>query len=71
MRKTTVRYEIRIEGHLAPLRLRHLEGVLLQHEADGVTVITGHCRDQPALRGLLGWLWSLGAKLLLVRAEEE
>lgn len=71
MKATSVRYEIRIQGHLAPHRLRHFEGLVVCQVADGETVISGHFRDQPALYGLLGWLQRLGVTLLLVRRIEE
>ena len=60
-------YEIRIEGHLAPRRLRHFEGVTVRQEASGETVIEGCFRDQAALFGLLSWLQRLGVTLLLVK----
>ncbi len=71
MKATSVRYEIRIQGHLAPHRLRHFEGLVIWREPDGETVISGQFRDQPALYGLLGWLQRLGVTLLLVRRMEE
>jgi hypothetical protein len=64
-------YEIRIEGHLAPHRLRHFECVTVRQEAGGETVIEGCFRDQAALYGLLSWLQRLGAALLLVKRLEE
>jgi hypothetical protein len=66
-----LRYEIRVQGHLAPYRLRHFEGVTVRHEAGGETVIEGCFRDQAALYGLLSWLQRLGVTLLLVRRVEE
>jgi hypothetical protein len=63
-------YEIRVRGHLAARRFRHFEGLVVRQEA-GETVIVGRFRDQPALYGLLNWLQSLGATLLLVRQVEE
>jgi hypothetical protein len=63
-------YEIRIDCHLAPHRLRHFEGVTVRQEACGETVIVGCFRDQSALYGLLGWLQGLGATLLLVKRVE-
>jgi hypothetical protein len=65
------RYEIRIQGHLAPHRLRHFEGLVVRHEAGGETTISGCFRDQAALYGLLSWLQRLGVSLLLVRRVEE
>ena len=71
MKEGLLRYEIRIQGHLAPHRIRHFEGVTVRQEADGETVIVGCFRDQPALYGLLSWLQTLGATLLLVQQVEE
>jgi hypothetical protein len=71
VKETSWRYEIRIQGHLAPHRLRHFEGVQVRQEAGGETVIVGCFRDQPALYGLLSWLQRLGVTLLLVRRVQE
>ncbi len=60
-------YEIRIQGHLAPRRLRHFEGLAVRQDAGGETVIMARFRDQAALYGLLSWLQRLGVTLLLVR----
>ena len=70
MNETSLRYEIRILGHLAPRRLRHFEAMTVRQEAGGETVIVGCFRDQAALYGLLGWLQRLGATLLLVKRME-
>jgi len=66
-----LQYEIRIQGHLAPQRLRHFEGITVRHEAGGDTTIVGCFRDQAALYGLLSWLQGLGITLLLVRRVAE
>jgi hypothetical protein len=71
MKESTLRYEIRIDGHLAPHRLRHFEGLTVRQEASGETVISGSFRGQAALYGLLSWLQRLGVTLLLVRRVEE
>jgi hypothetical protein len=71
MREHLSCYEIRIQGHLAPHRLRHFEGLAIRHEASGETVIEGTFRDQAALYGLLSWFQQLGITLLLVRRVEE
>jgi hypothetical protein len=71
MKKSSLRYEIRIQGHLAPHRLRHFDGLVVHHEAGGETVIVGRFRDQAALHGLLSWLQRLGVTLLLVQRVEE
>lgn len=67
MKESLPRYEIRVQGHLAPHRLRHFEGVTVRQEAEGETVIVGWFRDQAALYGLLSWLQGLGVTLLLVQ----
>jgi len=59
-------YEIRIQGHLAPRRLRWFDGLIVRHEPTGETVIVGPVRDQSALYGLLNWLHNIGAVLLSV-----
>jgi hypothetical protein len=71
MNERVLRYEIRIQGHLAHHRLRHFEGITVREEADGETVIVGCFRDQPALYGLLNWLQRLGVVLLLVQRVQE
>jgi hypothetical protein len=69
MKETSLRYEIRIQGHLAPHRLRHFEEVTVRQAGDE-TVILGCFRDQSALYGLLNWLQRLGVTLLLVKRVE-
>jgi hypothetical protein len=71
MEKTPLRYEIRIQGHLSPRRLRHFEDLTVRQEANGETLIVGCFRDQPALYGLLSWLQRLGVTLLLVKRLDE
>ena len=66
-----LRYKIRIQGHLAPHRLRSFEGVMVRQGAGGETVIEGRFRDRSALYGLLSWLERLGVTLLLVLRVEE
>jgi hypothetical protein len=71
MREMPTQYEIRIQGHLAPRRLRPFEGLTVRHDPGGETLIVGSFRDQAALYGLLSWLQRLGATLLLVRQTAE
>jgi hypothetical protein len=71
MVETPIRYEIRIQGHLAPRRLRHFEGLAVRQDAAGETVIMARFRDQATLYGLLSWLQRLGVTLLLVRRLDE
>ncbi len=63
-------YEIRVQGHLAPRRLRSFEGLAVRQEPNGETVIVGPVGDQAALYGLLNWLHNIGVVLLSVRRLE-
>ena len=60
-------YEIRLQGHLAPRRLRWFDGLAVRHEPNGETVIVASLQDQSALYGLLNWLHNIGAVLLSVK----
>lgn len=60
------RYEIRVQGHLAPRRLCCFGDLAVTHLSGGVTRIVGEFRDQSALHGLLNHLYNLGVTLLSV-----
>jgi hypothetical protein len=60
------RYEIRVQGHLAPRRLCPFAGLKARHTPGGETVIAAPCPDQAALYGVLNWLYHLGVPLLSV-----
>jgi hypothetical protein len=60
------RYEIRIEGHLAPRWAARFDGMTLTTRADGTTLIAGPVVDQAALHGLLRTLRDIGLPLLAV-----
>lgn len=60
------RYEIRVQGHLAPRRLDRFEGLTVAHHPDGETSLVGTFRDQSALYGLLNHIFNLGVPLLSV-----
>ena len=60
------RYEIRVQGHLAPRRLDCFEHLMITHRPDGETHIVGIVQDQSALFGLLNYLYNLGVVLLSV-----
>jgi hypothetical protein len=59
-------YEIRVQGHLERRRIRTFEGLMITHQANGETLISGPIQDQAALYGLLNWLRDLGIPLLSV-----
>jgi hypothetical protein len=63
-------YEIRVQGHLSPQRFRGFEGLTVNHQPSGETVLAGPLPDQAALFGLLNWLHNLGVVLISVRRLE-
>ena len=60
------RYSIRVAGHLARRWAEWLEGLALQHEADGTTLLCGSLPDQSALFGVLIKIRDLNLTLLTV-----
>jgi hypothetical protein len=60
-------YEIRIEGHLGSSWSDWLEGMRIQHEEDGQTVLSGPLADQAALHGVLMRIRDLGLPLVAVK----
>jgi hypothetical protein len=63
---TAARYEIRIRGSLGKMLIGAFPDLQVRAEA-GVTVLTGHLRDQAALYGVLAELEGLGLELLEIR----
>jgi hypothetical protein len=59
-------YEIRIKGHLADRWAEWFEGLSIQHESDGTTLLTGPVADQAALYGFLKTVRDLGLPLVSV-----
>lgn len=60
------RYSIRVAGHLALHWAEWLDGLELQHEADGTTLLCGPLPDQSALFGVLIKIRDLNLTLLAV-----
>jgi hypothetical protein len=60
-------YEIRLRGHLDTRWAAWFDGLSLDHQSDGTTVIHGSVVDQAALYGLLGKVRDLGLPLIAVR----
>ena len=60
------RYEIRVRGHLAPRWAAWFDGMALDPQDDGTTVIDGPVADQSALHGLLRTISDLGLPLVSV-----
>ncbi len=63
-------YRIRVEGHLDPGWSEWLDGMTVNQEARGVTVLTGSIRDQAALFGLLVKMRDMGLTLISVNRVE-
>jgi hypothetical protein len=59
-------YEIRTQGHIDDRWSDWFEGMTLEHEADGTTVIRCPRLDQAGLHGLLAKVRDLGLALVSV-----
>ena len=60
------RYEIRLTGHLDAHWSTWFDGLIVSHQDDGTTLITGPVVDQAALHGLIGRVRDLGLPLVSV-----
>ena len=61
---------IRVAGHLSTSWTARFEGLSLQHEPEGETVLSGKL-DQAALHGVLVRIRDLGIKLISVHRSRE
>lgn len=57
-------YQITIEGHLDESWTQWFEGLVLSHNDDGNTILTGPVADQSALLGILVRLGDLNLTLV-------
>jgi hypothetical protein len=57
-------YEIKVRGHLDHSWSIWLDGLTIEPQAHGETLLTGPVRDQAALPGLLNKIRDLGLPLL-------
>jgi len=64
-------YEIRVEGHLTDLWQDWFEGLSIQAETGGVTLLSGSLPDQAALLGLLNKLQALNLILISVKRMDD
>ena len=65
------RYEIRLEGHLAPRWTTWFDGLTVTNDRKGITVISGDVADQSALHGLLQKVRDVGLPLISVTRTDE
>jgi hypothetical protein len=61
---------IRIKEHLDPSWLEWLEGLQIEHEADGTCRLFGPLQDQSALHGVLATIGRLHLTLLSLENRE-
>jgi hypothetical protein len=57
-------YKIRVKGHLDQSWLQWLGDMVIRHQPDGTTVLTGRLKDQSALYGLLRKIHDMSLQLL-------
>lgn len=60
-------YEIRIQGYLEDRWAGWFEGLTIQREEDGTTLLSGRLPDQTALHGVLLKIRDMNLKILSVR----
>jgi len=66
----SMKYHIRVKGHLSLSWQAWFEGVEIVQEADGTSLLAGFLRDQAALYGILLRIRTLGLTLLSLSSEE-
>jgi hypothetical protein len=59
-------YQIRFKGHLDPSWATWFDGLVITHEANGETALTGSLPDQAALYGILEKARNLNLTLVSV-----
>lgn len=64
-------YEIHLKGFLPNTWSSWFDGLVIQHDVEGNTTLTGPMVDQAALHGLLERVRDLGLPLLAVRRLED
>ena len=63
-------YRIRVQGHLDPRWQHRFEGLRIEHQASGATLLSGMLPDQAALHGVLLQIVRLGLILLSLETSE-
>ncbi len=64
-------YRIRVRSHLRPLWSEWFDGMAIENQPDGSTVLVGPLPDQAALHGVLVKVRDLGLTLLSVNRSED
>jgi hypothetical protein len=59
-------YQIRVRGHLSKKRAEWFDGLSIENQPNGETLLTGPIPDQAALHGLLVRIRDVGLPLLSV-----
>jgi hypothetical protein len=67
---TPTLYQIKVKGQLDPRWSEWFDGLVISHETDGSTILSGPVVDQAALYGILLKLHSLNLPLLSVSQVE-
>ena len=63
-----MRYTIRVQDHLEPFWQARFDNLVIAHEGDDTTVLSGLVPDQAALYGILVKMRDLGLTLLSLEA---
>jgi hypothetical protein len=66
-----MRYRIRVQGHLDHSWQDRFEGLRIEHEGAGTTLLSGSLPDQAALQGVLLQIIRLGLTLLSLETSEK
>jgi hypothetical protein len=66
-RSTSIIYEVRLKGQIAPRWAEWFDGLSMTYTDDGDTLLRGAVADQAALHGLLNKVRDLGLTLLAVQ----
>ena len=68
--RTTMFYEIRVQGHIGKSWSSWFEGMAIRHNESGETVLSGPLVDEAALHGVLAKIADLGLPLIEVKRKE-
>ncbi len=63
-------YRIHVQGHLDPSWQQRFEGLRIEHQDSGATLLSGMLPDQAALHGVLLQIVRLGLTLLSLETSE-